>query len=213
MPHAATRSKLLSFPRKAGASPSRCLMKCYDEAAESFGWMRRNPQPGSMREDDWLIGWGCTTALYPTHIGPHTVLVRLLSAGDVTVQTAAHEIGNGAYTVIGQMAAERLGVPLGSVTVELGYSRLPPAPVAGGSNTTASTCLYPLARHPSQFSGLCRRRQSRGGLSPIYEYPTSARQSGGGPSTSHRDPSCLFGVVPISPVSTLPARFPLHSID
>ncbi len=115
-------------------------MKCCDEAAESFGWMRRNPQPGSMREDDWLIGWGCTTALYPTHIGPHTVRVRLLSAGDVTVQTAAHEIGNGAYTVIGQMAAERLGVPLGSVTVELGYSRLPPAPVAGGSNTTASTC-------------------------------------------------------------------------
>jgi xanthine dehydrogenase YagR molybdenum-binding subunit len=50
------------------------------------------------------------------------------------------EIGNGAYTVVGQTAAERLGVPLGSVTVELGDSRLPPAPVAGGSNTTASTC-------------------------------------------------------------------------
>ena len=40
-------------------------------------------------------------------------------------------IGNGAYTVIGQMAAERLGVPLSSVKVELGDSSLPPAPVAG----------------------------------------------------------------------------------
>src|SRR5712671_7500101 len=181
--------------------------------------MRRNPQPGSMREDDWLIGWGCATALYPTHIGPGTVRVRLLSAGDVTVQTAAHEIGNGAYTVIGQMAAEHLGVPLGSVTVELGDSRLPPAPVAGGSNTTASTCPYPLARHLSQFSGLCRRRQSRGGLSPIYEYPTRARQSGGGPSTSHRDPSCLFcgprfpsrrsnrGTSPGSPAATGPGSW------
>jgi xanthine dehydrogenase YagR molybdenum-binding subunit len=56
------------------------------------------------------------------------------------VQIAAHEIGNGVYTVLGQMAAERLGVELSSVTVEVGDSRLPPAPVAGGSNTTASSC-------------------------------------------------------------------------
>jgi xanthine dehydrogenase YagR molybdenum-binding subunit len=56
------------------------------------------------------------------------------------VQIAAHEIGNGVYTVLGQMAAERLGVELASVTVEVGDSHLPPAPVAGGSNTTASTC-------------------------------------------------------------------------
>ena len=60
--------------------------------------------------------------------------------GDVRVQIAAHEIGNGVYTVLGQMAAERLGVDLSSVTVEVGDSRLPPAPVAGGSNTTASAC-------------------------------------------------------------------------
>lgn len=119
---------------------SRSLMTCYDQAADSFGWMRRNPQPGSMREGEWLIGWGCATAFYPTHIGPAAVRVRLSPAGVVTVQTAAHDVGTGAYTVIGQMAAERLGVPLGSVTVELGDSRLPPAPVAGGSNTTASTC-------------------------------------------------------------------------
>jgi xanthine dehydrogenase YagR molybdenum-binding subunit len=119
---------------------SRSLMKCYDQAVESFGWMRRNPHPGSMREGEWLIGWGCATALYPTHIAPAAVRVRLSPAGDVRVQTAAHDLGTGAYTVIGQMAAERLGVPLGSVTVELGDSRLPVGPVAGGSNTTASTC-------------------------------------------------------------------------
>jgi xanthine dehydrogenase YagR molybdenum-binding subunit len=66
--------------------------------------------------------------------------VRLLPNGEVRVQTAAHEIGNGAYTVIGQMAAEQLGVPMSSVKVELGDTTLPPAPVAGGSNTTASCC-------------------------------------------------------------------------
>jgi xanthine dehydrogenase YagR molybdenum-binding subunit len=119
---------------------SRSLMKCYDQAADSFGWMRRNPRPGSMHDGEWLIGWGCATALYPTHIAPAAVRVRLSPAGDVRVQTAAHDLGTGAYTVIGQMAAEHLGVPLGSVTVELGDSRLPVGPVAGGSNTTASTC-------------------------------------------------------------------------
>src|SRR5207237_8061126 len=55
-------------------------------------------------------------------------------------QIAAHDIGTGAYTVIGQMAAESLDIPVASVTVELGDSELPPAPVAGGSNTTASAC-------------------------------------------------------------------------
>ena len=119
---------------------SRSLMQCYDQAAEAFGWKQRNPQIGSMRDGEWLVGWGCATAVYPTHTGPAAARVRLMPNGDVRVQIAAHEIGNGVYTVLGQMAAERLGVDLSSVTVEVGDSRLPPAPVAGGSNTTASSC-------------------------------------------------------------------------
>ena len=63
-----------------------------------------------------------------------------MANGDVNVGIAAHEIGNGVYTVLGQMAADRLGVDVSRVTVEVGDSRLPPAPVAGGSNTTASAC-------------------------------------------------------------------------
>jgi xanthine dehydrogenase YagR molybdenum-binding subunit len=118
---------------------SRSLMKCYDQAADAFGWKQRDARPGAMREGDWLIGWGCASAFYPTHVGAATARVRLLPNGELRVQTAAHEIGNGVYTVLGQLAAERLGVPLSSVTVEVGDSSLPPAPVAGGSNTTAST--------------------------------------------------------------------------
>ncbi len=118
---------------------SRSLMKCYDQAADAFGWQQRDARPGAMRDGDWLIGWGCASAFYPTHVGAATARVRLLPNGEVRVQTAAHEIGNGVYTVLGQLAAERLGVPLSSVTVEVGDSSLPPAPVAGGSNTTAST--------------------------------------------------------------------------
>ena len=119
---------------------SRSLMACYDQAAEAFGWKQRNPKVAAIRDGDWLVGYGCATTLYPTHIGPAAARVRLKPNGDVRVQIAAHEIGNGVYTVLGQMAAERLGVDLASVTVEVGDTRLPPAPVAGGSNTTASSC-------------------------------------------------------------------------
>jgi xanthine dehydrogenase YagR molybdenum-binding subunit len=93
-----------------------------------------------MRDGDWLVGWGCATALYPTHVATATARVRLTADGQVLVQTAAHEIGNGVYTVLGQMAAEELGVNLSATSVEVGDSDLPPAMVAGGSNTTASTC-------------------------------------------------------------------------
>jgi xanthine dehydrogenase YagR molybdenum-binding subunit len=119
---------------------SRSLITCYDEAAAAFGWKDRPRKPGSMRDGDWLIGWGCATAAYPTHMGPSTARVRLLPSGQVIVQTASHDLGTGAYTVIGQTAAERLGLPLSAVTVELGDSSLPAAIVAGGSSTTASVC-------------------------------------------------------------------------
>src|SRR5581483_10074832 len=118
---------------------SRSLMQCYDAAKEAFGWSRHNPQPGSMREGNWLIGWGCASAFYPSHVGAAAARVRLMSNGEAIVQIAGHDIGTGAYTVIGQMAAERLGLPVEAVTVEIGDSNLPPCPVAGGSNNTAST--------------------------------------------------------------------------
>jgi xanthine dehydrogenase YagR molybdenum-binding subunit len=119
---------------------SRSLMTCYDEAAAAFGWKARTPQPGSMRDGDWLIGWGCATATYPTHHGPSAVRVRLAPTGEVRVQVAAHDIGTGLYTVLAQLAADEIGVPLDRVKVELGDSALPPGVVAGGSVSTAATC-------------------------------------------------------------------------
>jgi len=119
---------------------TRSLMKCYDAAADAFGWSRRNPEVGAMRDGDWLIGWGCATAVYPSHVGAATARVQLSSDGRARVQLAAQEIGTGVMTVVGQMAAERLGIPLEQVTVEVGDSALPPVPVAGGSNQTASCC-------------------------------------------------------------------------
>ena len=151
---------------------SRSLMQCYDEAARAFGWSRRNPEIGAMRDGDWLIGWGCATAVYPTHVGTATARVRLLPDGKVRVQAAAHEIGNGIYTVLAQMASERLGVPLESVQVDVGDSNLPPAPVAGGSNTTASTCSAVLKACDAIREKLLRAA-STANDSPLYGRPTS----------------------------------------
>jgi xanthine dehydrogenase YagR molybdenum-binding subunit len=119
---------------------SRSLMACFDEAAKAFGWARRNPTPRSMSDGDWLIGYGCATSCYPTQMAPAAARVRLQRDGRTRVEIAGHEIGNGAYTVIAQAAAEKLGVAYDKVSVFIGDSDLPPAPVAGGSNSTASTC-------------------------------------------------------------------------
>jgi xanthine dehydrogenase YagR molybdenum-binding subunit len=119
---------------------SRSLMACFDEGAKAFGWSKRNMTPKSTSDGDWLIGFGCAATCYPTQMAPAAARVQLRRDGRVRVQIAGHEIGNGAYTVIGQAAATRLGVPFENVSVFIGDSDLPPAPVAGGSNSTASTC-------------------------------------------------------------------------
>ena len=118
---------------------SRSLMACYDQAAARFGWARRDPRPGSMRDGDWLVGWGCATACYPSNIGPAAVRLSLSPSGKAAVHLAAHEIGTGAYTTVAIAAARSLGLTVDDVTVSLGDSDLPPVPVAGGSNNAAST--------------------------------------------------------------------------
>jgi len=137
---------------------SRSLMKCYDVASAAFGWQRRNPQPGSMRDGDWLIGWGCATATYPTQVSPAVARVLLGADGTARVDIAAHDVGTGAYTVIGQMAAEALSIKHEQVVVTMGDSLLPPGPVSGGSVTTASAC--------SATKLACQQLLARLGLPP-----------------------------------------------
>ena len=117
---------------------SRSLMKCYDAAAERFGWKSRNPKPGAMRDGDWLIGWGCATSTYASNIGPAAVRLSLTPSGKATVEMAGHEIGTGAMTVAAITAAQGLGLRTEDVMVSLGDSKYPPVTVAGGSNNAAT---------------------------------------------------------------------------
>jgi xanthine dehydrogenase YagR molybdenum-binding subunit len=118
---------------------SRSLVKCFEEASNRFGWRTRSAVPGMMRDGDWLVGHGCAAAIFPCFNYGGSATVTLMRTGSARVEAAASEIGTGAYTALGQVAAELLGLPVENVEVLLGDSRLPPTAPAGGSMQTAST--------------------------------------------------------------------------
>ena len=117
---------------------SKSLRECYAVGAERFGWRGRRPEPRSMRDGQWLIGWGMASATYPVHRQRAAARAVLLADGTVVVQSATHDLGTGTYTVMSQVAAEMLGVPVDRVRFEMGDSDLPESPRAAGSMTAAS---------------------------------------------------------------------------
>jgi xanthine dehydrogenase YagR molybdenum-binding subunit len=117
---------------------SKSLRQCYEVGAERFGWSRRNPQPRSMREGGKLVGWGMATATYPTNRSSGAATVLMMPDGRVIARSATQDLGTGTYTVMTQVAADALGVPVEQVSFELGNSKMPEAPVSGGSTTVAS---------------------------------------------------------------------------
>jgi xanthine dehydrogenase YagR molybdenum-binding subunit len=117
---------------------SRSTRECYRLAAERFGWSGRSPEPRSMRDGRWLIGWGMATAHYPMHFAPASARARLLPDGTAEVTSAASDMGPGTWTSMTQVAAEALGLPIERVKFTLGDSRMPRTPPHGGSMTMAS---------------------------------------------------------------------------
>jgi xanthine dehydrogenase YagR molybdenum-binding subunit len=117
---------------------SRSTRECYRAAAGRFGWNRRNPEPRSMRDGRWLIGWGMATATYGANRAPASAMARLLPVGTAEVTSAASDMGPGTWTSMTQVAAETLGLPIDRVTFTLGDTRLPRAAIHGGSITMAS---------------------------------------------------------------------------
>ncbi|MFL5957082.1 MAG: xanthine dehydrogenase family protein molybdopterin-binding subunit, partial [Solirubrobacterales bacterium] len=117
---------------------SRSTRECYRLGAERFGWSRRSPEPRSMRDGHWLIGWGMASATYPMNFAPASAMARLLPDGSAEVASAASDMGPGTWTSMTQVAADALGLPIERVRFTLGDSRLPRTPPHGGSMTMAS---------------------------------------------------------------------------
>jgi xanthine dehydrogenase YagR molybdenum-binding subunit len=111
---------------------TRKLVECLQTGAEKFGWSRRNPGPGKVRDGRWLVGLGVATAYRGAPVLDSAARVRLDAQGRVVVETDMTDIGTGSYTIIQQTAAEMMGVPLDRVVVKLGDSRFPISAGSGG---------------------------------------------------------------------------------
>jgi xanthine dehydrogenase YagR molybdenum-binding subunit len=166
-------------PESGRPFSSKSLRECYRRGAERFGWSRRQPRPGSMRDRDTLIGLGMATATYPAKRQPANALARLMPDGTILVQAATHEFGTGTYTSMSQVAADALGVAVDRIRFELGDSDLPENPISAGSMTAASTgpAVHAAARalrerimslggNPAD-AGSCRAVITRNGGAPI----------------------------------------------
>ena len=117
---------------------SRHLKECFQVGSEKFGWSRRTPQVGSMRDGDLILGWGVACASWGAGRGPSQCSVALLPDGTARVSSATQDIGTGTYTVFAQVVSDKTGIPVDRVEVILGDSSLPPGPMSGGSTATAS---------------------------------------------------------------------------
>ena len=124
---------------------AKALRECYAQAAERFGWAGRPLAPRQMRDDAGrLVGWGMGTALFHAPMFQAEARATLRSDGTALVETAAADMGQGAWTALMQIAADGLGIEIDKVEFRAGSSELPDGGVAGGSGhtATAGSALY-----------------------------------------------------------------------
>src|SRR6185369_6621828 len=105
------RNEPTEDPEKHIPYSSRHLIACLREGAQRFGWNKRNPTPGQVRDGRWLVGMGMAAATRGNPLLPSKANVRLGPDGFATVRMAMTDIGTGTYTILTQIAAEMLGLP------------------------------------------------------------------------------------------------------
>lgn len=118
---------------------SKALRECYSQGAERFGWHSRTRAPRSMRDEaGLLVGWGVGTATFPALMFQASARAELRADGHGAVEVGAHDMGQGAWTALAQIAADGLGLDLDDMDFRIGTSDLPNAGIAGGSAHTAT---------------------------------------------------------------------------
>ena len=123
---------------------TRQLTACIEQAAEQFGWNKRNAKPASQLEGDWWIGTGMAASARGNHLKTSEARATLQIDDSkelgvkAIIETDMTDIGTGSYTVFSQIAADLLGLPIDHIEMKLGDSDLPPAVGSGGSMGAAS---------------------------------------------------------------------------
>jgi len=162
-------------PESGKPFSSKSLRECYALGAEKFGWRKRKPTPRSMRDGNWLIGYGLGTATYPARRAAASTTARMTPDGRVTIRAGTQEIGCGTYTVMSQIAADALGIPVDRVTMELGDTDMPENPASTGSVTASSTGA---AVHDA---AVALRQKLEGMMQSGESFTDAIRRAGGQP--------------------------------
>jgi len=161
------RNEPESDPENGRPFSMRQLVRCLREGAQQFGWERRLPTPGLVRDGRWLVGLGMAAAIRGNFLLPAKCSFTVDAEGVITVRQGMTDIGTGTYTVLAQIAAETLGVPLGQVRVEIGDSEFPPAPGSGGQFGAATAGSAALAAGQNLRTAIAELATQDDG-SPLY---------------------------------------------
>ena len=131
-------------PQSGKPFSTRTLVPCMQKGAELFGWDKRNSRPGTARDGEWLVGMGMSAAIRGNPMQPAKASASLDRDGILTIRTSMTDVGTGSYTILGQIAADLLGLPIDKVRVELGDTDFPAAPGSGGSfgANSAGSAVY-----------------------------------------------------------------------
>ena len=124
---------------------SKSLRECYAQGAARFGWDSRPLEPRRMRDGDGLlVGWGMGTATFPALMFQAAASAVLRADGSARVAIGAHDMGQGAWTSLAQVAADAMGVDYDAIDFAMGTSDLPSGGIAGGSagSATAGTAIH-----------------------------------------------------------------------
>lgn len=117
---------------------SKQLKECFLQGAEKFGWNERNPEPRSMKRGNKLVGYGMATGMWDANRLFGRAEAIMTPDGKVEIKSAVTDIGTGTLTIMTQIAADELGIPIEDITFSYADSKMPFAPIQGGSFTTAT---------------------------------------------------------------------------
>jgi xanthine dehydrogenase YagR molybdenum-binding subunit len=117
---------------------SKYLLECYEGGMERIGWKNRKNEPGSVKEGNWLVGYGMGTGTFGCYRSPTSVKAKFLPDGNLVLQCSVNDMGPGTATMMTAIGAEITGLPAENVIIEMGKSGLPKGPTQGGSATTSS---------------------------------------------------------------------------
>jgi xanthine dehydrogenase YagR molybdenum-binding subunit len=167
---------------------SKSLRECYRRGAEVFGWGRRTATPKSMIDGRFLVGMGMATSVYPARQWPASAIARMRHDGTALVQSGTQDIGTGTYTIMTQIAADALSLPVEKVRFELGDTTFPEAPVSGGS-TTAASAGSAVKLACDELVKTLAHAASASESSPLHGTPPNEIVASGGALVSKTDPT------------------------